>query len=53
MAMEGCKNKKSTCDCQSCAKSMIYNGRCVHCLCCIYGERAMENCDTWVENNRE
>lgn len=45
-----CSNDDVYCKCRSCTESQINGGACSHCLCCIDGEKDMDNCEGYKNN---
>lgn len=48
-----CANDDVYCQCRDCAESQINGGTCSHCCCCIDGEKAMDTCAGYKNNEIE
>ena len=48
-----CVNDDVYCKCRTCTESQINGGTCSHCFCCIDGEKAMDVCIEYKNNETE
>lgn len=48
-----CVNDDVYCKCRTCTENQINGGTCSHCFCCIDGEKAMDVCIEYKNNETE
>ena len=48
-----CVNDDVYCKCRTCTENQINGGTCSHCFCCIDGEKAMDVCTEYKNNETE